>query len=196
MSGTSCLLVVDVQHDFLPGGALGVKGGDDIVTVVNQYILRFTEAGLAIIFTRDWHPARTKHFNTDGGPWPPHCVQDTAGAAFASRLRVPPFAIVVSKGMDPNEDSYSAFDARGPNQERLDSLLRERGVSRLYIAGLATDYCVLYSAHDARRLGYEVIVLEDAVRGVDDNASQAALGAIAREGGKLITLAQLPTRLE
>jgi len=191
MAGKKALLVVDVQNDFLPGGALGIAGGDQVVPVLNEYIRRFREAGLPIIFTRDWHPAITKHFKSEGGPWPPHCVEGTPGAAFAPGLEIPPHAIVVSKGMDPNEDSYSAFHAKGPESESFETLLRRLGVTHLYIGGLATDYCVRYSARDAARLGFPFTALEDAVRGVSDEDSRRALEEMARAGEEMITLAGL-----
>lgn len=193
MAGKNALVVVDVQNDFLPGGALGVAGGDRIVPVLNEYIRRFREAGLPIFFTRDWHPPITKHFKTEGGPWPPHCIEGTPGAAFAPGLEIPPDAIVVSKGMDPNKDSYSAFDAEGPTGESFESLLRERGVTHLYIGGLATDYCVRFTARDAVRRGFQFTVLQDAVRGVNDEDSRRALAEMAQAGAKLVTLPALPS---
>jgi len=192
MTDKKALIVVDVQNDFLPGGALGIEGGDRIVPIINEYVRRFRQAGLPVIFTRDWHPAVTRHFSTQGGLWPPHCVQGTRGAEFSSDLDVPADAIVVSKGMDPNEDSYSAFDARTATGESLEALLRKLGVTHIYIAGLATDYCVRYSGRDALRRGIGITVLVDAVKGVSDEDSQRALAELAEAGASRATLSELP----
>jgi nicotinamidase/pyrazinamidase len=163
----SALLVVDVQNDFCPGGSLPVAGGDAVVPVINRYAEQFRAAGRPIVATRDWHPGRTTHFQQYGGVWPAHCVQGTPGAAFHPGLRLPPESIVVSKGMGAEEDSYSGFDARDEDGRPLAQILADRGVRRLYVGGLATDYCVKHSVLDARKAGFEVIVLQDASRGVD-----------------------------
>jgi nicotinamidase/pyrazinamidase len=161
------LVVVDVQNDFCPGGALGVREGDQVVPLLNRYIARFREAGAPVFFTRDWHPPKTRHFKAYGGVWPPHCVQGTAGAAFHPGLEVPTEALVVSKGMDPDEDAYSAFQALDESGTPLPTVLRHKGVRRLYVGGLATDYCVKATAVDAARQGFDVVVLTDAVRAVE-----------------------------
>ena len=161
------LIVVDVQNDFCPGGSLAVADGDQVVPVLNRYVERFTEQGLPVIFTRDWHPAETSHFQAQGGPWPPHCVQGTPGARFHPDLLVPATAIVVSKGMEPGEDGYSAFVGRDQRGRRLAELLREFGVGTLLVGGLATDYCVVSSVVEAREAGFEVEVIADAIRAVD-----------------------------
>jgi nicotinamidase/pyrazinamidase len=163
----SALLVVDVQNDFCPGGSLGVREGDAIVPLINEYVEAFRSAGRPVIATRDWHPSRTTHFVQYGGIWPEHCVQGTPGAEFHATLRLPPDAIVVSKGTEPDEDSYSAFQARDERGRPLDELLADHGVKRLYVCGLATDYCVKFSTVDARSSGLEVVVFQDAIRGVD-----------------------------
>jgi nicotinamidase/pyrazinamidase len=161
------LVIVDVQNDFCPGGALGVAEGDRVVEPLNAWAARFAAAGAPVYATRDWHPARTTHFRPWGGPWPPHCVQGTAGAEFHAALRLPPGTVVMSKGTEPDEDAYSAFQARDPAGRPFPEVLRAAGVRRLVIGGLATDYCVKATALDARRAGFEVLVLEDAVRAVD-----------------------------
>ena len=184
----SGLLVVDVQNDFCPGGSLAVADGDQVVPVLNRQIEAFVEAGRPIFASRDWHPARTTHFVEAGGAWPAHCVQGTGGAEFHPDLRLPPEVVVVSKGMGPEEDSYSAFEARDEGGRMLADLLADRGVRRLYVGGLATDYCVKHSTLDGRAAGLEVVVLRDAIRGVDlqpgdsDRALQEmqAAGAILR----------------
>jgi nicotinamidase/pyrazinamidase len=193
------LLLVDVQNDFCPGGALPVAEGDRVVPVLNEYIARFAERGLPVYASRDWHPAETSHFKAWGGPWPPHCVQNTTGAEFHPGLALPPDAVVVSKGMDPSRDSYSAFQAseREGGGTPLDESLRRRGVRTLYVGGLATDYCVRASVLDARRAGFEVVLLEDAVRGIDVKPGdvQRALGEMTQAGARTATLGEVDAEL-
>jgi nicotinamidase/pyrazinamidase len=167
------LLVVDIQRDFLPGGALGVRGGDEVIPVLNRYIAIARRHGMPIIATRDWHPADHCSFHARGGPWPEHCVQDTPGAAFAPQLDLPEDAIIVSKATQADQEAYSTFSGTGLAQR-----LREAGVQRVLIGGLATDYCVRYSTRDALAEGFEVIVLDDAVRAVN---VQPGDGARAKE---------------
>ncbi len=161
------LVIVDVQNDFCPGGSLAVPEGDRVVPVLNRYAERFAARGACVLASRDWHPARTRHFAAYGGVWPPHCVQDTPGAALHAALALPPATEVVSKGMDPDEDAYSCFQARAADGTPFAALLARRGIRRLFVGGLATDYCVKATALDARRAGLDVVVLEDAVRAVD-----------------------------
>lgn len=156
------LLVVDIQRDFLPGGALGVRDGDQVIPVLNRYIALAQRRGVPVIATRDWHPPDHCSFRARGGPWPVHCVADTPGAAFSPELRLPRDALVVSKATDADQEAYSTFSGTGLAQK-----LREAGVRRVLIGGLATDYCVRYSARDALAEGFEVLVLDDAVRAVD-----------------------------
>lgn len=163
----AALVLVDVQNDFCPGGALAVPHGDEVVEPLNREIERFRRSGRPIVASRDWHPDQTTHFQSGGGPWPPHCVQNRSGAAFHPELKLPPEAIVVSKGTGATEDAYSAFDARDESDRPLDDVLRERGARRLFVGGLATDYCVRATVLDALRLGYDVTLLAEAIRGVD-----------------------------
>jgi len=163
----AALLVVDIQNDFCPGGALGVPEGDAIIPRVNRTIGLFGRHGLPVIFTRDWHPRETKHFKEFGGAWPVHCVQGTKGARFHPDLEIPKGAMVLSKGMDPEVDSYSAFQAFTVQGRDLESALHELGVDELFICGLATDYCVRATALDGVRRGLTIRVLRDAIRGVD-----------------------------
>ncbi len=172
--GRDALLLVDIQNDFCPGGALAVPEGDRIVPVANWYARLFERRGLPVFASRDWHPAQTKHFQAWGGVWPPHCVQDTRGAALHPNLSLPDDAVVVSKGMDPEQDSYSAFQAVTPAGEPLGDALAERGVERLFVGGLATDYCVKATTLDALSSGFDVVVLEDAVKGIDLNPGDIA----------------------
>ena len=156
------LIAVDVQKDFLPGGSLPVPRGEEVVPAINRYIEAFLKGGHPVYATRDWHPPGHCSFKEQGGPWPPHCVAHSIGAQFAAALRLPPSATVISKGTEPDEDSYSGFQGTD-----LDQRLRSSGMKRLFIGGLATDYCVLNTVKDALKLGYQVRLLKDAVRAVN-----------------------------
>ena len=156
------LLVTDVQNDFLPDGNLAVPHGDEVVPVLNRYVDIFTARKLPVFATRDWHPEHHCSFRERGGPWPPHCVQGTHGAEFAASLRLPPSTVVISKAATPDQDAYSSF-----LRTDMDERLRDAGIRRIFIGGLATDYCVLNTTRDALRLGYRVFVLADAIRAVD-----------------------------
>lgn len=161
------LIVVDVQNDFCPGGALAVPEGDAVVPVLNAYVQRAESAGMLVVASRDWHPAETAHFRAFGGPWPPHCVRETPGAAFHPALRLPDDALVVSKGMDRRDDGYSAFEGVATDGRTIREELRARGVTRLHVGGLATDYCVRATVLDGLRAGFEVYLLTDAARPVE-----------------------------
>ena len=182
----TALLVVDVQNDFAdPSGSLYVAGGEQIVPIVNAEVERAREAGAQVVYTQDWHPEHTPHFQRDGGIWPVHCVEDTHGAAFHGDLLVAD-SEVVRKGHD-GRDGYSGFSVRDPlSGERGDTLLHEmleaNGIERLVICGLATDYCVVETVLDARMLGYPVEVLTDAVRAVELQPGDGAT-ALARMRG-------------
>jgi nicotinamidase/pyrazinamidase len=159
---TKALIVVDVQNDFCPGGSLAVANGDEVVGPLNELAKEFLDRGEPVFKTRDWHPARTKHFAAYGGTWPIHCVQGTRGAEFHADLIDDPRITVISKGTDEGADGYSGFD--GTN---LAQLLREKGVAEVWVGGLATDYCVKHTVLDARREGFEVKALADAMRAVN-----------------------------
>jgi len=173
------LLVVDVQNDFLPRGALGIRGGDAVIAPLNAYIAYFRERGLPVFASRDWHPPDHCSFRAQGGPWPEHCVAGTRGAEFAPALDLPRDAPVVSKATESGRDAYSAFDGTD-----LDLQLRERGVRRVFIGGLATDYCIRWTALDALAKGYEAVVLVDAVRAVDVHPGDGtrALRSVRKRG--------------
>ena len=190
------LLVVDVQVDFLPGGALPVPGGDAVVGPVNALQGKFRHVAL----TQDWHPADHVSFadthpgrapfetvELPYGPqvlWPRHCVQGSAGAAFAPGLATDRASLAVRKGMDPRVDSYSAFlEADRTTRTGLAGALAERGITRLVLCGLATDFCVAWSAQDARAAGFDVWVVDDAVRGIDVDGSLAQAWARMRAAG-------------
>jgi len=183
----AALLVVDVQNDFCPGGALGVPGGDRIIPAVNRHIAEAAARGMPVYATRDWHPVVTTHFKEYGGEWPPHCVQNTEGAKFRPDLKLPADAIVVSKGDDPARQGYSAFDGHTEAGKPLLRDLRDRDVNRIYVTGLATDYCVKETAIDAIEAGLEVRVLADAIAGIDVHPGDItrALDDISRAGAKL-----------
>jgi nicotinamidase/pyrazinamidase len=167
---TTALIVVDVQHDFAdPSGSLAVRGGAEVVPVLNAEAAAIRAAGGQVLYTADWHPPRTPHFVTDGGPWPVHCVAGTPGAAFQPDLVVD--GPVVRKGAN-GEDGYSGFTMRDPTSgatipTELEGLLHDRSIRRVIVGGLATDYCVKATALDAVRLGFETGVLMDGVRAVD-----------------------------
>jgi len=186
MDRDTALLIVDVQNDFCPGGALSVSQGDRVVEPLNRIARRCAEAGLPVLATRDWHPRRTRHFLECGGAWPPHCLQGSPGAEFHPGLQLPEGTRVVSKGIHPEEDGYSAFEAMAEDGRRLGEILEALGVRRLLIGGLATDYCVRASTLDALRAGLEVTVLTDAVAGVDVNPgdSARAMDAMERAGAR------------
>jgi nicotinamidase/pyrazinamidase len=199
----TALLIVDVQNDFCPGGALAVPDGDQVVPVVN----RLAEAPVAVILTQDWHPpdhlsfasehAGREPFETVQMPygaqtlWPPHCVQGTRGAEFHPDLDRQRGELVIRKGFHREIDSYSAFrENDGVTPTGLAGYLRERGIEDVAIAGLATDFCVLWSVEDARRNGFGVTVIEDACRGIDLDGSVAAAWERIRAAGAAVTTSE------
>jgi nicotinamidase/pyrazinamidase len=205
LEGDDLLLVVDIQNDFCPGGALAVPRGDELVPIVNRLAKCFPH----VILTQDWHPpghqsfasthAGRKPFETitvEYGPqilWPDHCVQGTRGAAFHEGLQIPQAELVLRKGYRRDIDSYSAFyenDHHTPTG--LVGYLRERAISRIFIAGLAFDFCVRYSAEDAHREGFAVVVIEDACRGIDvDGSVDATRRDLSAMGSATIGSAQI-----
>ena len=183
----AALLIVDVQKDFCPGGALAAPGGDRIIPALNRHLAEAREHEMPVYASRDWHPAVTNHFTQYGGEWPPHCVQGSAGAQFHAELELPPDAVVISKGDDPARPGYSAFDGHTASGKTLAHDLRDRNVTRLYLAGIATDYCVKATALDALHAGFDVLVLTDAITGIDvqPGDSDRALEELTREGAGL-----------
>ena len=156
------LIIVDVQNDFLPGGSLAVLHGEKVVPVLNSYIKLFQGHGIPIFATRDWHPVNHCSFREQGGTWPQHCIAGTKGATFSALLDLPSDVHIISKATTPEKDAYSGFDGT-----ELHDLLRVAGVRRLFVGGLATDYCVLNTVKDARLYNYETYLLDDAVRAVN-----------------------------
>jgi len=162
MKGAKALVVVDLQNDFCPGGALEVKEGDGIVARINELVTAFEKGELPVAFTRDWHPDDHCSFRARGGMWPPHCVQGTPGAEFHPSLRVPSKAIVISKGTSRDRDAYSGFQ-----ETDLAERLRRAGASDLFMGGLATDYCVKNTVLDALELGFKACIITDCIRAVN-----------------------------
>ncbi len=158
----TALLVVDVQQDFCPGGALAVEGGDKVVEPANQLIRFFESKDWPVYFTRDWHPQTHRSFEPNGGTWPPHCITDTPGAEFHPELHVPENAVIISKGDNAEKEAYSGFEGTD-----LEKRLAEQQVECVVVAGLTIDYCVKNTALDARKAGLDVIVAIDAVRAVN-----------------------------
>jgi nicotinamidase/pyrazinamidase len=170
---SDALLIVDVQRDFLPGGALAVTNGDQVVPVLAEASKVFSSAGHPVIASRDWHPADHCSFEASGGPWPPHCVAGTSGAELDPELRLPPGTKIVNKATTSDKDAYSAFAGTD-----LDSWLKQKGVKRLFVGGLATEFCVLNTAADAVKYGYDVVLLEDAIRPIDPVAGECAVESL------------------
>lgn len=202
---SDALLVVDVQNDFLPGGALAVVRGDEIVPLVNEIAARFA----VVVLTQDWHPAGHASFaSSHPGKrpfetkrlaygeqvlWPDHCIQGTAGAAFAAALDIPHAQVVIRKGHHRKVDSYSAFlEADRRTTTGLDGYLESRGVKCIFCVGLATDFCVAWTALDARRFGFQAAVIEDACRAIDtDGSLEAAWKAMKKAGVRRLSSASL-----
>ncbi|HKT22109.1 MAG TPA: nicotinamidase [Nitrososphaerales archaeon] len=180
---SDALLVVDVQVDFCPGGALAVPKGDSIIPGLNRVISAFAGARLPIFFTRDWHPANHCSFKARGGIWPPHCVQGTAGAEVHGGLLMPKGSVLISKGDDPDEEAYSGFQGTD-----LAARLRELGVKDVYIGGLTIEYCVRTTAEDALREGFAAHVILDCVRGLEIHRgdSTAAIQEVKEAGASTI----------
>lgn len=186
MKRRAALLVVDVQVDFCPGGALAVPEGDRVLGPLNRYLSLFSESSVPVFASRDWHPLTSKHFRENGGAWPPHCVQNTPGAVFHPNLRLPEGTIVVSKGISDWDDGYSAMEGVTENGTQLTMLLRRMALDRLYVGGLATDYCVKETVLQALKEGFAVTLLTDAIRGVDvePGDSQRAAKAMLEAGAE------------
>jgi nicotinamidase/pyrazinamidase len=180
------LILVDIQNDFLPGGILAVPDGDKVIPPLNRALFLFGEKGLPIFATRDWHPPKHISFREQGGLWPAHCVQHTRGASFASALDLPCSGHIISKSAA--KDVYSGFDGTD-----LHLQLQSIGVNRLFVGGLATDYCVKFTVLDARDLGYRVYVLTDCIRAVNMNPNDGkkALAEMEAAGAIHIQMEQI-----
>lgn len=181
----AALILVDIQNDFCPGGALAVTEGDEIVAVVNRLMPRFS----LVVSTQDWHPANHISFKEQGGPWPPHCVRGTTGAELHPALETGAVTNYFRKASSPDKDAYSEFEGVDENGRTLDELLKSKSVKRVYVVGLATDYCVKATVLDALELGYKVFAIIDAMRAVNVNPDDGAkaLDEMERKGAHLIT---------
>jgi len=191
MEKNKALVVVDVQNDFCPGGKLGLAEGDKIVPVLNEYMKFFSKKNLSILVTRDWHPAKTIHFEKYGGKWPEHCIQGTRGAQFHPDLRLPKGAIIISKGIYPDKDGYSVFSGEDSGGKNFLAVLKDLAIDELFIGGLATDYCVRHTALDALAKGFKIWLLTDAIKGVDKQESQYAIREMKAAGAKGTTFAEV-----
>jgi nicotinamidase/pyrazinamidase len=162
LTPADALIIVDLQNDFLPGGSLGVPQGDEVVAPIQQLIDLYQAHGLPIYASRDWHPAGHCSFTDQGGPWPIHCIAGSHGAAFSSAIDLEQFSTVISKATTIEKDAYSAFNCTGLGEQ-----MRARGIQRVAVCGLATDYCVLNTAKDALAEGFATLLVLDAIRAVD-----------------------------
>lgn len=176
------LIAVDVQMDFCPGGALPIERGDEVVAVLNHWIRAAEDARIPIVASRDWHPVHHLSFTEAGGQWPIHCVQETVGARVHPGLVLPLSTIVVTKGNRVDRDQYSAFDGTG-----LAEALRQQGVHRVWVGGLARDVCVRATVLDARKLGFDVVVISDATRPVTPEGGRRADDEMRRAGARFET---------
>ena len=184
LANSDCLLVIGIQNDFLPGGALAVPRGEEVISPLNEYIAAFVAASLPIIASRDWHPENHCSFRSQGGPWPAHCVAGTHGAEVTDTLALPRDATIISKATSQDRESYSDFEASD-----LAKGLHESGVKRIFVGGLATEYCVLATVEDALKLGFQIVLLIDAIRPININPLDGSR-AVERmlRGGAILAL--------
>ena len=184
LSERDALIIVDVQNDFSPGGALPVATGMDVASIMSVVANTFRARGAHVYATQDWHPAGHSSFQEQGGPWPPHCVQETDGADFHPAMVLPGGVTVVRKGTSPGQDAYSGFI-----DSDLEARLKDAGVTRVFVGGLATDYCVLNTVLDAIRNGFETHVLSDAIGAVDVKPGDGdrAIEQMANAGARCAT---------
>lgn len=176
------LVLVDLQNDFCPGGALAIEGGDDVVEAVNPWIAAALAAGIPVFASRDWHPEGHLSFEAQGGPWPPHCLQDSKGAAFHPRLRLPDDVIKVTKGVRFDQDQNSAFDQTGLAEE-----LRRRDISRIWMAGLAQDVCVAATALEGRQEAFQVMLIKEGTRPVTAEGGRESLERMQAAGVHVVS---------
>ncbi|WP_419174033.1 isochorismatase family protein [Desulfosediminicola sp.] len=182
------LLIVDIQNDFLPGGSLAITDGDSIIPTINSYIKKFADAGAAIFASRDYHPAEHISFKDQGGPWPPHCVVGTWGVQFHPDLQLTDNTIYIEKGTNIGKEAYSAMD-----ETPLAGKLQQAAIKRVFICGVATDYCVLASGKDLLAAAFEVVLLMDAIKAVDVNPGDGdrAVAELISSGATQLTINNL-----
>lgn len=178
------LIIVDMQRDFMPGGTLPVPDGDKIIPTIEELIKKFKRKNALIVATRDWHPPNHISFRERGGLWPKHCVQNTKGAEIVVKL--PENAIIISKADEPDKEAYSGFE--GTN---LAEILQEKGVKRVYICGVATEYCVRATALDALKHGFEAYLIRNAIKGIRPEDEEKALRELKEKGVKIISSADV-----
>lgn len=181
LSEKDALLVVDVQNDFCPGGALAVPQGDSVIPVLNNWIASAREAGIPVLASRDWHTVEHVSFEAQGGPWPEHCVQDTDGARYHPDLNIDDEVVRISKGTRFDADAYSAFDNTG-----LANYLKDKGVKRLWIGGLAQDVCVLKTTLASVEEDFETFLIRSATKPVDPRQGEEALEEMKNAGAKIV----------
>lgn len=193
LSKNDALIIVDVQRDFCPGGALPVPTGDQVVPVLNEYINLFQAAKTSIFAIRDWHPPNHISFKAYGGPWPPHCIQNSEGAKFHPDLKLPADTSIISHSTDPSKESYSGFEGT-----MLGDTLKKIGVTRVFVGGLATDYCVKNTVLSVLDRGFETVLLMDASRGINVKPGDvdAAINEMIAKGAEKVTLADFPEPVE
>lgn len=180
------LIIADIQNDFLPGGALGIAGGDSIIPTLQAYMTTFQSHNLPIVLTRDWHPANHWSFREQGGPWPVHCVAGSPGSFPPSNFPMLPTALIIRKAMSPEREAYSAFQ-----DTTLHEQLRAQGIRRVFVGGLATNYCVLNTVKDALALCYGVCLLLDGIQAVNRHPDDGRKAV-----DEMIRLGAVPIRLE
>lgn len=185
ISSIDALVVVDLQNDFLPNGALAVPQGDRVIPVTNALIALFEQSQLPIYATRDWHPINHRSFLAQNGPWPPHCIQNTEGAAFAKTLHLPAQTVIISKADEPQKEAYSAFEATD-----LTKRLQQQNSKRLIVVGLATDYCIKETVIDACKAGFEVVVVSEGIAPVEVHSGdgERAIQAMQKSGAQFISI--------
>ncbi|MBT3943148.1 MAG: isochorismatase family protein [Chloroflexi bacterium] len=188
LTDKDALVIVDVQNDFCPGGTLAVPTGDDVARTMTRTAAAFSEQGGRVFATQDWHPVAHSSFAESGGPWPPHCVQGSRGAELHPDLHLPDGHVNIKKGSDPEVDAYSGF-----LDSDLEAQLKGADVTRVFVGGLATDYCVLNTVLDARRIGFETYLLTDGIGAVDvqDGDGDRAIARMIDAGAKSVTVAEV-----
>jgi len=180
------LLLVDIQNDFLPDGQLPVPEGDAIIPVVNQWIAAARAAKIPIFASQDWHPENHCSFKAQGGPWPVHCVRETIGAAFPATLKLPSLVTIIHKATLPGQDAYSAFQGEASDDTSLVEKLKALYIHRLWIAGLALDYCVKATALDAMQAGFAVLLIRDGTRAITEETGARALQELIAVGVEVV----------